>query len=548
MPGLLTYYHTLRHLKAVQLYGRVWYRFAKPRPDVRPAPPLRPVAGLEWVQPAQRTASMVGPERFCFLNEARDLEDVGWDDPSAGKLWRYNLHYFDDLNAVRSAERAVWHDALLLRWVRENPPGVGTAWEPYPTSLRIVNWVKWALGGNVLPRECAQSLAVQARWLSRRLEFHLLGNHLFSNAKALVFAGLFFEGPEADFWLQRGMQILRREIPEQILSDGGHFERSTMYHGLALEDMLDLCNLTTAFSGAVSGQWEPLKQEWRYCAGLMCEWLEAMTHPDGEISFFNDAALGVAPSPEELKSYAVRLGLERPRIPGQRLVHLSPSGYARVADGDAVAFLDVASVGPDYLPGHAHADTLSFEFSLFGQRVLVNSGTSSYSAGPERSRQRGTAAHNTVVLDGRDSSEVWAAFRVARRAHPVGLRIVDGGRPEVVCSHDGYRRLPGRPAHTRSWMFDEKRLVVEDRISGAFRSAEARFHLHPSVESEQRGSMAVLQLPLGQRVRLSVEGGGLRSEASTWHPEFGASESNVCLVVKFAGPMVRTAIEWGGEA
>ena len=85
-----------------------------------------------------------------------------------------------------------------------------------------------------------------------------------------------------------------------------------------------------------------------------------------------------------------------------------------------MALLDVAPVGPDYLPGHAHADTLSFELSLFGQRVLVNSGTSQYEAGPERSRQRGTAAHNTVIVDGHDSSEVWAGFRVARRASSRG--------------------------------------------------------------------------------------------------------------------------------
>jgi hypothetical protein len=52
--------------------------------------------------------------------------------------------------------------------------------------------------------ECVHSLAVQARHLSRRLEYHLLGNHLFANAKALVFAGLFFQGDEADAWLADG--------------------------------------------------------------------------------------------------------------------------------------------------------------------------------------------------------------------------------------------------------------------------------------------------------------------------------------------------------
>jgi len=83
---------------------------------------------------------------------------------------------------------------LIKKWVQENPPGEGNGWEPYPISLRIVNWVKWDLAKNCLSDEALHSLAVQARYLLKRPEFHLLGNHLFANAKALIFAGLFFYG------------------------------------------------------------------------------------------------------------------------------------------------------------------------------------------------------------------------------------------------------------------------------------------------------------------------------------------------------------------
>ena len=125
--------------------------------------------------------------------------------------------------------------------------------------------------------------------------------------------------------------------------------------------------------------------------------------------------------------------------------------YLRVADRDMVALLDVGEVGPDYLPGHAHADTLSFEMSVFGQRVVVNSGTSCYGLGAERSRQRGTSAHSTVEVNGMDSSEVWGGFRVGRRARPFDVVVEETGRGvEVACSHDGYRRLPGQPVHRRA--------------------------------------------------------------------------------------------------
>jgi uncharacterized heparinase superfamily protein len=546
MPSFRTYWHTLRYLRPVQIYGRVRFRFSSPRIDTGLAPTLRAQSGHNWVVPAPRNASLIAPERFRFLNEVHELSDIGWDDAKVPKLWRYNLHYFDDLNARDGSDRAGWHHTLLLQWIRDNPPAVGTGWEPYPTSLRIVNWIKWALNGNTLSLECIQSLAVQARWLSHRLEIHLLGNHLFSNGKALVFAGLFFQGPEADAWLETGLRILAREVSEQILPDGGHFERSTMYHALALEDMEDLCNVTAVFAGAIPSRWQSTVTHWPLVVYRMRGWLVAMSHPDGEIGYFNDAAGGVAPTAGELEQYALRLGLPPVSTSSHELTRLAASGYIRIDRGAAVAILDVAPVGPDYLPAHAHADTLSFEMSLFGQRVFVNSGTSLYDAGAERLRQRGTAAHNTVLVNGQNSTEIWDSFRVARRARPVGLEITCHAALTVSCAHDGYRRLRDKVRHSREWRFSDEALVVEDRVSPRFERAEARFHLHPSVRVVDSGDAGVtLVLPHGQKVRVSVEGGVLRTESATWHPEFGRTELNVCLAVDFRGAVVRTLVQWG---
>ena len=495
---------------------------------------------------------MLSPSQFRFLNETHDLADCGWDTPAIEKLWRYNLHYFDDLNATDAVKREKWHRALLEQWISENPAGTGTGWEPYPTSLRIVNWVKWDFGGGKLSPACVHSLAVQTRWLARRMEFHLLGNHLIANAKALIFAGFFFEGPEASSWLEKGFRVLAREMKEQILTDGGHFELSTMYHALALEDFLDLYNLSAAFEDAVP----PLRRLTiqRLCdiLGPMRTWLATMSHPDGDIAFFNDAAKHIACTPGQLEHYAERLCLPRPPACATPLALLSASGYLRVERDGAVTLLDVARVGPDYLPGHAHADSLSFEFSLFGQRVLVNSGTSLYGTGAERLRQRGTAAHNTVAVNGQNSSEVWGGFRVARRARPKELKIIEGADIFVSCAHDGYRRLTGAPEHLRRWTFTDNRLVVGDEISGTFAEAQARFHLHPSITLEpatdaNNESTAVLCLPGGRQILFSIEGGSLRREPSTWHSSFGSSESNHCLVVSFRGPVVRTQLSWGTQ-
>ncbi|WP_018718410.1 heparinase II/III family protein [Arhodomonas aquaeolei] len=489
--------------------------------------------------PVAREATMLGPGMFRFLNQAGTVTDpVDWNDPNQAKLWLYNLHYFDDLNSRDAGDREHWHRALLEQWVRENPPGTGNGWEPYPCSLRIVNWVKWALGGAQLEAAWRQSLAVQARWLERHLEYHLLGNHLFANAKALVFAGLFFEGDEPERWLHLGRRILDREVTEQILPDGGHFERSPMYHVIIFEDLLDLLNVHYAYGV------EP-PPAWREVAGRMLGALSGMQHPDGEIAFFNDAAVGIAPTPGAVRDYAVRLGLYGDEMKGL-VVSLPDTGYFRLASGPAVCIADVAPIGPDYLPGHAHADTLSFELSLDGQRVFVNSGTSEYGTSAERLRQRGTAAHNTVVVNGLDSSEVWSGFRVARRARPLDVEYgVNGEEVWLAGSHDGYRRLSRALLHRRAWQLNGSGLSVQDELTGAFDVACARFHLHPTTTLIATGERkARFCTSAGREVVLAVDGGTLRVEPATYHPEFGAATPTQCLVVEFHGPHCESHLYW----
>ncbi len=425
---------------------------------------------------------------------------------------------------------------------------IGNGWESYPISLRIVNWIKWAFADNRLSENAIQSLAVQARYLSKRLEFHLLGNHLFANAKALLFAGLFFDGDEAEQWLRKGMDILAHEVGEQILPDGGHFERSPMYHGLILEDLLDLVNIFRVYGKEVPG-------DWLDACVRMRAWLKVMSHPDGGIVLFNDAALGIGPAWRELEAYAARIDLDR-REYGIRPVSRFPdTGYIRCEEKDAVLFLDVGPIGPDYIPGHGHADTLNFELSLFGRRVLGDSGTSTYEKDGERQRQRGTAAHNTVTVDGLDSSEVWGGFRVARRARPLDLKIEENGDGEkgvrVSCIHDGYLRLPGKVIHNREWLLGDNRLLVTDRIKGKFTNAVARYHFHPDVvvravdDSTQQGT---IRLPDGHTLWWHIEKGHGTLVASTYHPEFGKSIGNTCLEVRFDGEEVKVLLTWPASA
>lgn len=543
---LLRLARTVRHLRAEQIAYRLYYRLARPLVARRAGLPAGEVRRRSWRQawsaPRYMPARDFGEGGFEFLGERGVLAGEGdWNNPARSKLWLYNLHYFDDLDAVDAETRNARQIALFERWIRENPPLAGNGWEPYVLSLRLVNLVKWFGRQDECRAAWVESFARQAQALLAQREFHILANHLFANGKALVFAGSFFAGAAAERWLAAGLQILDREIPEQFLADGGHFELSPMYHATLLWDLCDLLRLAEC-----SGHPELLAraEEWRGVIARGVDWLAAMSHPDGEISFFNDAAFGIAPRLEQLRAYALSLGARPVAARDAGLRHLAVSGYVAIdLPQDGKLLLDVAQVAPDYQPGHAHADTLSCELSLFGQRLLVNSGTSCYGLGAERQRQRSTAAHTTVEVDGEDSSEVWAGFRVARRARPQGLSI--DRQPERVtvrCAHDGYRRLPGRVTHLRAWQLAPQRLRIEDELEGTFATAVARYFLHPSVRI---GDEQTLILGGGQAVRWRAEGGVAAIISSSWHPSFGASVASHCLELRFAGNKALVEFSWG---
>ncbi|WP_286829443.1 MULTISPECIES: heparinase II/III family protein [Kordiimonas] len=522
-----------------QIIMRLYYTLYQAKPKLVGAYELRQ-RHASWQPSICRPASLLSPDKFLLLNEEGSIAEHGWDGPEHSKLWRYNQHYFDDLNAVGAENRRSWHDGLINDWILNNEPGVGSGWEPYPTSLRIVNWVKASLNGLELSAEAHASLFMQSCWLYRRVEWHLLANHVLVNAKALVFAGCYFQGAEADRILVKGLKILRKELPRQILSDGGHFELSPMYHALALEDVLDLINLMRAYPTCHSKRALSSMEE---IVLRMISWLESMSHPDGGIAFFNDAAFGVAPTTEELVNYARELGFSQAED-SSPMIHNAASGYVRLANASAVLIADIAQVGPAYQPGHAHADTLSFELSVFSERLVVNSGTSEYGAGKERIRQRGTKAHSTVSMLDKDSSEVWSGFRVARRAR---AQLIGKSQSietlSISASHDGYSRLRKGLLHTRTWSLATSKVIISDEV-GIEDGAMAAYHIHPHIEIKQlTPSSGLFVLANGTALEWfsSCEAELVQG---TWHPEFNASVPNKCLVLPLLNGQCWLEIRW----
>lgn len=537
MNKLFLYYHTLKYVKPIQIFRRLFRRFHKPTQNIVVLD--RRTQSGKWTTVELKGQVLFANGECNFLNQkgcVRTADD--WNNSEHSKLWLYNLHYFDDF--VSSNRNRDLQLEWLNRWLEHNAESHGNGWEPYPISLRSVNWIKAFLGGMEASDKALESLASQVDYLSQDLEYHLLGNHLFVNAKALVYAGCFFSGAKADKWLSTGTDILLKEIEEQILNDGTNFELTPMYHAVILVDLLDLLNLSDAYPNIFP---ESLKEMLGTYLPKMMNVLQNMTHPDGRLGFFNDSTGGIAPSFNQIESYATKLGVDKTIEKTNELIDFNDSGYICYRDANITLMADLGSIGPDYIPGHAHADTLSFELSLFGKSVFVNSGISEYGLSAERLRQRKTQAHNTVSVNSKDSSVVWSGFRVAQRAR-ILERSIDSGKQVFAASHDGFKRQGINTIHKRTWQISNNDISISDHIDGEFDTAVSHLHLEPSVIVDKVSSECLTLMFADKQVNVYFEGGNWSICDTTWHPAFGVSIKNKRIDIQFTQPTLTVKISW----
>jgi uncharacterized heparinase superfamily protein len=478
-----------------------------------------PAAAVGWpagFSPLDAQTTEHGPEqaevrsgRIELLGMARDLArhadwtraDWGradWEQADAPQLWRLHLYYWDWAWALaagpdRVDARALFA-ALWLSWHRAMAAGQGDAWLPYPVALRAWSYCglhRDLVAGSVIEDCFIADLAAHAGFLRRHLEWDVGGNHLIKNLKALVGLAVFFADDELLDW---ALGRLTAQLAVQVLPDGGHYERAPAYHCQVLGDLLDVAALVQA-TGAGSAP------ELTQAIAGMRGWLGAVLSPDGKLPLLND---GYPVDAEVLA--ALRPGPP----PAGTLLALPDTGLVQAAVGGWHLLADVGPACPDELPAHAHADTLGCLVHVDGAPLLVDTGTSTYAPGPQRSYERSTAAHNTVEVDGTNSTEVWGAFRAARRARVRDvLARADAGVVTVAASHDGYRRLHGRPCHRRHWSLTEPGLQVDDLITGRGRhDVVIRWHLAPGSALRVNEGGAVVTTPAGEFV-VTVSATGL---------------------------------------
>ena len=536
-PGL--YFRTVRHLKLSQFYYLIVRRLlpAFKLKSVSAGLVRRGVNAVDWL-PTVQPGNL--HNEFCFINETKPFnpDAVDWVCDDQKKLWRYNQHYFDFLHWDCFSDEL--KSKLIDSWIVSCPMNQWISWDPYAVSLRIVNWVKYFdtfSAEREIPQRWLDSLLLQACWQAHNMEYQILANHLVKNAKALVFAGVFFDGERAVNLLHLGCKVMLEQVHEQFMSDGGHFERSHMYHLIVTEDYLDLLNLARKSDLPLS---ESELAEIRAKTADAVNYYTDLCAGDGELQMFNDSTFGITVDTATFLAYAARVMDQPVRSLNDdfTLINKGATGYYGYRHAGDSMLIDCGAVGPDYQPGHAHCDALSFDLCINGQRVVVDSGNFTYEHLPIRYENRQTAGHNTVRVDGEEQSEVWERWRVGRRAYPIAAELIDHGDGTLsfVGSHNGYCRLRGGVVHERRVDIDVSGLwQISDQLTGRGEHLlESFVHLHPGlVIVAESDSLVRIDSDTGPVAHLQAESGiGIAIEDSTWCPEFGIKHDNKVLVMR----------------
>ncbi len=535
LDKLGVYFRTVRHLRPDQILRLTYRRF-------RPASAPHRRLGAVEVRSHERLCSPIPrpnqsdrSDVLAFVGFEKSIRDaIDWRSAEMSRLWRYNLHYFDFLADQHRTDD--WKRSAISNWIDCNPRGTSVAWEPYPMSLRIVNWINffYQCKPDKVEHRWLKSLYEQVLWLENNLEKHVLANHYLKNAKALAIAGVYFSGADAERWRSTGLKVFRSESSEQFLADGGHFERSPMYHVISLEDVLDVLNYINGDTSLASSA---LIDHLESNARSALDFLDAILLPDGRIPLFNDSAYGIAPDAEQIFSYANKIvHYERTPPPIELSVRaLSASGYYVIRDRGDMLIVDCGPLGPSYQPGHGHCDCLSYELVINNERIVIDTGVHDYEPGPSRQHARSTAAHNTIVVDGCDQSEIWGVFRVGRRASPLGASLTKLSSSEATFAgtHDGYRRLAGGVIHRRSVSYSSGVWRLEDIIEGrGHHSLQSRVHLHPGLAARiVDAGVAIIGRDDRQRAFLSPITASATIELAPVYPAFGVSQEAHVIVM-----------------
>jgi hypothetical protein len=504
-----------------------------------------------------------------------DFDEVG----DAKVTWELNRH--QHLVTLAKAYH-ITGDAAFAReciaqwqnWQQQNRYPMGVNWaSSLEVAFRTLSWI-WVfflLDGSAefspeLRRDWIRALSISGRHIDTYLSTYFSPNtHLLGEALALFFLGTLFPHlRSAARWRHRGWETILREERTQVRDDGFYFEQSTYYHVYALDMLLHARILAGANERAIPESFDRRIVQMLDALLLLCRAgaPPAIGDDDGGRLFdprrnrpehlFDPLSTGAALFARgDYKFMAGYLreetlwllgipGMDRfdsteTAAPPTHSVALEPSGLYLMADAELghQLFIDAGPQGPN-TAGHGHADALSICLAGAGRTVLGDSGTFEY-VGPsgERSRLRGTGAHNTVAIDGRDQAESTGPFswtnlpRVSVESWLMGETF-----NYFRASHDAYSRLAPGLRHRR-WVFHQKGRfwLVRDAVEGSgSHLVSVTWNIGSSLTPAPGRDLRFGDIE-GQLLLALPEGHGWMQsiERDVWAPAYGHQERRSCV-------------------
>ena len=390
---------------------------------------------------------LFGEGIFNFLNiEHKFANKTDWNFKNNGKLWNYNLQYFDFLFDT-SADKT-YLEQLINEVSIEIIQGK-LALEPYPVSLRLINWILFHSKTGFMSDSMEKAIRIQIGFLKNNIEYHIQANHLVENFCSLVVSSYFLK--DRHLFNSSSLKLMKA-VREQILNDGSHYEGSPMYHQILLAKFLILYEIEL---GQPFGD-KTYVDLLRTTISKMVGWLKTIYFSNGSMPLLNDSILGIATDFSTLISVA-----EKMKIDSTNKVFLDKCGYRCYNTSCYELLVDVGNILPSYQPSHSHSDMLSFLLQVGGKMHIVDLGISTYQSNERRNFERSTLAHNTVTVNRESQSDVWSSFRIGRRAKV----ILQEDEPNSLCAcHDGYSRKYG-VTHKRHFKILDNKIVINDQLN-----------------------------------------------------------------------------------
>jgi len=483
-----------------------------PLPDA-PAPAVRD----PWTGDGAAGARILAGE-LVYAGAAMQLrpgEPACWNDEGASQMLRAYAHGFSwlrDLRALGSDAARANARALVADWIATSHSSA-VATRPDVAGARITAWLAhWDFfadsAADGFRRKLIAQLHSEARALSARLPAEEIDARALVGLKGLIAAGVALHGQAG--YLVRALRFLPQAIGGQMRADGSHVERSPVAHMAALQELIEIRTLLQAAQATPPAALAAAIER-------MGPALRMFRHGDGGLALFNGSFETPTGLIEQTLTAAGRAG----RTPSA----LPEGGFHRLQSGRSVLIMDVGVPPAPGLDRFAHAGTLSFEFSVGRDRLIVNCGAVPAVGSEWRDALRATAAHSTLVIADTSSSEIKRSGLGRRPDKVEAQRQEANGAHWLEASHDGWERPFGAIHRRRLYMAESgEDLRGEDSIEATSGQPFAiRFHLHPSViASIQQDHATVLLRTSAGGWRLRADGPALTLEDSVY---FGNGEA-----------------------